>query len=375
MPRELQLPLEIQQLRYANQYIISQASPRSEVTPVTCIYCLEDKTQSSFTKVEHVVPQSFGRFKDNLTLRRIVCDGCNSYFGANLEIALGRDTYEGGLRFEYGLKEPAEFKSFGKKSRLIMKMQEGEFKGAYAYREYSEDQGGIILKPAPQVGFRKAVDSEIDYYLLDNIPPKEYFDQNGYDLDRPGAIRIVPSTHVESIKAVLLEKGFTFKAHKDVNPDDSEPSLLCKIEGAIDDPIYRAVAKIGFNYLAYWQGRKFMLEADFNPTRRFIRYGVKPQCSLIKIREEPILGDEPVYGKRRSGHLLTVDWAADKRSTVAQVSLFNWLTYSVCLARDFLGEHRVIQKGHFFDPYNQQILKLGAKPKLERFRPTPHRRG
>lgn len=327
-----------------------------------CIYCLEDQTPTCFTKVEHVVPQSFGRFENNLTLHETVCDGCNKYFGDNLEIALGRDTYEGGLRFDYELKQPSEFKSSGKKTRLTLRIHEGEFKGAYAYKEYSENQGGIIVKPVPQVGFRKAVDSEIYYYLLDNIPPRQYFDQNGYDLDQPGSIRIVPSTDVEPVKLMLLEKGFIFKAHKDVNPDDSESSLLCKIEGTIDDTIFRAVAKISFNYLAYWQGREFMLEADLNPTRRYIRCGVKPQYDLIKILQEPILGDKPLCGKRRSGHLLTVDWTSDKQSIVGQVSLFNWLTYSVCLARDCLGEHRAIQKGHFFDPYNQQILQLGAKP-------------
>jgi hypothetical protein len=331
---------------------------------VICIYCLEDQIQSFFTKVEHVVPQSFGRFKNNLTLHNFVCDGCNKYFGDNLEIALGRDTYEGRLRFDYGLMQPSKFKSLGKKSRLTVRIHEGEFKGAYAYREYSEEQQQIILKPVPQVGFRKLMDSEIEYYLLDQIPTTQHFDQNGYDLDQPGSIRILPSTEVESIKAVLLEKGFTFKSHKDVNPDESEPSLLCKIEGVIDESITRAVAKIAFNYLAYWQGPGFMLEADFNPTREFIRYGVKPQYPLIKIRQEAILCDEAVSGKRRSGHLLTVDWAADKRSIVAQVSLLNWLTYSVSLARDFSGEHRVIQRGDFFDPYNQRILQLGAKPNL-----------
>ena len=330
---------------------------------MVCIYCLEDRTVSYFTRVEHVVPQSYGRFENNLTLHETVCDECNKYFGDNLEIALGRDTYEGGLRFDYGLRQPREFKSLGKKTRLTVRIHEGEFKGAYAYREYSEDQQQIILKPIPQVGFRKfSADSQIEYYLLDQIPTKHYFDQNGYDLDQPGSIRILPSTEVESIKMVLLEKGVTFKAHKDVNPDGSEPSLLCKIEGVIDESIIRAVAKIAFNYLAYWQGPQFMLEADFNPTREFIRYGVKPQYPLIKIRQEPILRDEPLSGKRRLGHLLTVDWAADKRSIVAQVSLLNWLTYSVCLARDFLGEHRAIQRGHFLDPYNQRILQLGAKP-------------
>lgn len=289
-----------------------------------CIYCLEDNNQSSFSKVEHVLPKSFGRFKNNLTLHNSVCDGCNKYFGDNLEIALGRDTYEGGLRFDYGHSQPSEFKPLGKKTRLTVRIDEGEFKGAYAYREYSEVQQQIILKNRfPQVGFRKLVDSEIEYYLLDQIPTKQYFDQNGYDLDQPGSIRILPSTEVESIKAVLFGKGFTFNAEKDVNPDEPEPSLLCKIEGVIDESIIRALAKIAFNFLAYWQGLEFMLEADFNPTREFIRYGVKSQYSLIDIRHESILCDEPVSGKRRSGHLLTVDWAADKRSVVTQISLLN----------------------------------------------------
>ena len=62
----------------------------------------------------------------------------------------------------------------------------------------------------------------------------------------------------------------------------------------IDESIVRAVAKIAFNYLAYWQGSEFMLEPDFNRTREFIRYGVKPQYPLIKIRQEAILYDEPV---------------------------------------------------------------------------------
>lgn len=161
---------------------------------------------------------------------------------------------------------------------------------------------------------------------------------------------------------MLLEKGFTFKSYKDVNPDDSEPSLMCKVEGTIDDTIFRAVAKIGFNYLSYWQGREFVLHDDFNSIRRYIRDGVRPQYLLLKIRQESILRDEPLEGKRRSGHMVTVDWAADKRSIVGQVSLFNWVTYSISLARDFSGEHRVIRKGHFFDPYNQQILELNVRP-------------
>ena len=62
---------------------------------IKCIYCLKEKISNEFRKREHVIPQMFGRFKNNLILRGFVCDNCNRYFGDNLELALGRDTIEG----------------------------------------------------------------------------------------------------------------------------------------------------------------------------------------------------------------------------------------------------------------------------------------
>ena len=80
-----------------------------------CIYCLEEKPSDYFKKTEHVLPQSFGRFKNNFTLNKVVCDDCNKYFGDHLEISLGRDTFEGMSRFEHKIKKPKDFKSPGKK--------------------------------------------------------------------------------------------------------------------------------------------------------------------------------------------------------------------------------------------------------------------
>jgi hypothetical protein len=69
-----------------------------------------------------------------------------------------------------------------------------------------------------------------------------------------------------------------------------------------------------------------------------------------------VLGDEPIEGKRRTGHLLTIGWAGDGVSIIAQVSLMNWMKYVVCLARNFSGEHRDITKGHFFNfPYKSIV--------------------
>ena len=120
-----------------------------------CIYCLQDKPVSSFTKTEHIIPQSFGVFKDNFTLNNVVCDSCNQFFGDKLEIALARDSIEGLQRFDHNIKKPSEFKNIGKSSRMVMKMPDGEFKGAYCYPKYSDEAKRVLLYPAPQVGFFK----------------------------------------------------------------------------------------------------------------------------------------------------------------------------------------------------------------------------
>ncbi|MCH9012826.1 MAG: hypothetical protein IIA68_07190 [Proteobacteria bacterium] len=58
-----------------------------------CIYCLRDLDASDF-RTEHVIPQAFGTFENNLTLNESVCGECNQYFGDNLELIFARDSFE-----------------------------------------------------------------------------------------------------------------------------------------------------------------------------------------------------------------------------------------------------------------------------------------
>ena len=73
-----------------------------------CIYCLEDKSVSSFQHTDHVIPQAFGRFQNNLTLNELVCDDCNQYFGDSIELSLGRDSLEGIARYNHGIRSKRE---------------------------------------------------------------------------------------------------------------------------------------------------------------------------------------------------------------------------------------------------------------------------
>jgi hypothetical protein len=330
-----------------------------------CIYCLKDKPSGCFKKTEHVLPQSFGKFKNNLTLniknnsklKEVVCDDCNDYFGKNLEISLGRDTFEGMARFEHEVKKPHEFKSPGKASRLKIKVDEGSFKGTFAYREYSKMDGGIIIKPVPQVGFKKSAEGAgYEYFPLDEIPDKEYLDNN-FDLKAQKSI-VVLGADIEVVEKRLAEKNISFNPEGEFCPSGDNTDLGCEVTGQIDQIIFRSLAKIAFNYLTYWAGPDFVIGNPFDPIRRYIRFGEKASYPFVVIIEKAILGDEPIVGKRRVGHLITLDWSKNKLSIVSQVSLFNLMTYSVLLAKDYSGNDFVYREGSFFNIVDNNIYPL-----------------
>jgi hypothetical protein len=326
-----------------------------------CIYCLRDEIITSFTKAEHVLPQAFGVFQNNFTLNGVVCDDCNQYFGDNLEIDLGRDTVEGISRYEHGIRKPEDFKSLGKRSRLQQKkIAEGVLKGAFIYLAYSQELNQITPKPLPQVGFQSKTSSDYTYFLLDDIPDKTELENQGLDYEIN--VRAF-GDNFEAIEQALAEKGIFPEFQKEIPlPDKKSEKLLIEYEASVDGIIRRAIAKIGFNYLAYWQGAEFVLQDIFNPIRFYIRNGERENNNLfVTIRNESILKDEPLEGARRLIHIVTVNWAQSGDSIISQVSLLNFLSYTVQLARNYPSPRPNIRNGHFFNLGDHKIYELTAR--------------
>jgi len=210
----------------------------------------------------------------------------------------------------------------------------------------------------PQIGFLNKDSGEYDYFLLDEIPQRSLIEEGKYELNNQEGFRIF-ACEIDEAKKILEGKGFSFKFGGYIEPPPGLPdTVLCEIEATIDDIISRSMAKIGFNYFTYWQGFDFVMHADFNPIRNYIRRGERVMYPLVRPSNDPILGDEPCVGRRRLGHIITVNYAKDGKSIVAQVSLCNWIKYSICVAKGFSGERRDIKKGHFFNVANQEILDL-----------------
>jgi hypothetical protein len=326
-----------------------------------CIYCQQDRSQDFYTKSEHVLSQSFGKFRDNLTLRNVVCDLCNQYFGDNLELFLGRDTFEGQMRFRHGVKNMEEFRSISRDSRLVVRCTEGQFAGSYMLRYYSKEKNDIAVRPLPQVGFMLAPLGVYRYFLLDELPTQVELDEMGYQATHPRPM-VGLAVDSEELKQRLAEKGIAFRYGGQLTPDVHLDTIGCELEGTVDHVIFRSITKIAFNYLAYWEGAEFVQHEAFDKARRYVRWGRAPGYALLHADEVAVLADEPEEGPRRLGHFITVSWAADGVSVLAQVSLFNWMTYRVLLAPVFTGPPPTLTRGHFFNVPGHEILELESRP-------------
>ncbi|MDR4485887.1 MAG: hypothetical protein R3B95_22340, partial [Nitrospirales bacterium] len=182
-------------------------------------------------------------------------------------------------------------------------------------------------------------------------------EESGFILQGPKSIRAI-GLGVEEVSKRLAEKGISFQCEDEVVSANESQSLLAETQATIDKTIFRATAKIAFNYLAYWEGGDFVRQSSFDQIRNFVRYSVQAPYPLVKVSQRPILADEGT--RRRVGHLVTIAWATDRVSIVAQVSLLNLFNYSICLSRNYESERRRVVRGHFFNTHNGEILELGT---------------
>jgi hypothetical protein len=164
----------------------------------------------------------------------------------------------------------------------------------------------------------------------------------------------------ERLIAVLLQRGIKFQKIGTIGEPPSSVEGLAPLDqkARFDDMIFRCVAKIGFNYLAWRQGADFVRSDGFNALRTVVRYGTRASYLLVDVRTAPILADDTPLTRQTDGHLVTAAWTRDSRHIVGQVSLFNSVTYAVSLAKDFAGIWRPLRTGHHFNYRTGRIDKL-----------------
>lgn len=313
-----------------------------------CIYCKISKPIEQFSNREHVIPQSFGTFKPhNLILNQSttqikqVCNNCNNLF-SGLEIFLARDSYEGYiLRSKYqNIQKNID------RRRIILKLREGELKGVYVHLIENN-----TINFEQQIGV-KTNNGHWEYFLLDEL---HKFSKEKYSLEE-GSLRSFGISEQQA-KLAFNEIGINFVKGGEIPLPAQTEKLLCDISYVVDNKILRAIAKIAFNFFAYFNPEA-VLDNSFDTLRNFILNNI----GTIKIQSstDPILHDETRNGLGRLGHIITIDrYKYD--SLIVQVSLFNHLTYRVWLSeRKWTKKEIKFGFGKFFDISSKKILHIDS---------------
>ena len=220
--------------------------------------------------------ESFGKFQQALTLTSEVCEICNKYFGDTVDRILARDSYEAFLRLRYGIKASEEYSDIPY-NRLVITIPEG-------YGDWTGVK--VVLQPPsvhplPQLGFPRKGTGDYIYFTLAEI--EKGIELDNLNVDKNAEVKIISNTKTESEKLTsFLEKsGIRFETAREFSP--SQPSngkLNVRVEFVIDNILSRAIAKIGFNYMAKICGAMFAWKDDFNAIRQFIRYDKLPPGEL-----------------------------------------------------------------------------------------------
>lgn len=301
----------------------------------TCIYCRRVLPKTSFTR-EHVLSEAFGKFKQTPVLHHSVCAECNQYFGDALEVRFARGAFEGMLRYKRGIKKP-------KRENLVMRyvqltVPEGaEWSGVRLGLAWRDDR--LVVDLHSQVAFREKASNRWVHITSDELTDEIL--RRKPELDTSTARFYAGSAEDrDALLAKLAALGVTFSKLDDMPPPKTlfeGSDVTVEITITVNKGIRRCIAKYAFNHLALVAGNAFVLEADFDPIRRFIRYSEEAPYELVVERYGPILRDDTRSRRQTGGHLMTLNWGATGFELVGQVSLFNSITYNVTLARRYSG--------------------------------------
>ncbi len=327
----------------------------------TCIYCLLNREPSAFS-AEHVIPRAFGIFEQNLTLD-CVCSECNGYFGKTIELAYTRDSLEALLRLHYGVKPAREAGDLPKRRLTITLGGDDDWNGCHI--ELTEESGQFAVDLVPQVRFARRSGGWIfvtGEALADTTQPLPD------DIDTSHEIRLVSRSDQpemeERLVAGLTARSIPFtRCGYGSQPPSIDGRAPLNLEVRFDAMIFRCVAKIAFNYMAWVAGDSFVRASAFDSARSFIRHDVRPSYPLVVPHSRPILENDSARWRQTNGHLLTLAWTPDARGVEAQVSLFNEVTYRVTLTRNYEGLWREVVSGHHFDVETRRIAQLAASPR------------
>jgi hypothetical protein len=297
---------------------------------------LQEKDRSSFNR-EHVVQEGFGRFVGALTLHDTVCQECNQLFGDTIDRELQREGAEGLERYRWGAKKYSDVDKFRYTQLTLRAKDAGDFSDARF--ELKPGPDGLVARLASTVAFAKKDGTGFVEYTEAQLINGEWRSNTEIDWQK-GVKAFGEGEAVERLMELLAKQGVkpTKTRHFQL-PFTHNQEITVQQSFAVTDNMYRAIAKIAFNYLAYRQGLEFVLDQQFDPIRRFIRYGESPPLPPIHTSDDIPFRVEIKDGLRPVVHFIGIAKRHPSHGNLLGiVSLFGFMTHTVILAENFKGE-------------------------------------
>ena len=319
----------------------------------TCIYCHSPRPVTR----DHVLPECLGTYDQGWTLD-CVCAGCNNYF-SRLELALGRDSLEGFLRVDLGVRPPSASRNF-----LNRRMSARIISGTrYLGLRLEMRPGARAMTPVPveaQVGFRAEGQ---DWVFL---TARELTDARVAQFrDVPFEIQLLVhhGRPFDALLARLEALGIHFTVTRrtvdEAVIDETGQPFEVEHEFFADTELKRAALKIAFNYAAHELGAATVRRSEFNVAREFVRFGHESfRVSTVHPPDAfPALSGPGADTTRV--HACGLAWV-EGRGLVALVTLFNHFRYGLRLCNHLSRQYSQVNMGHIFDPHTRRIYRAGA---------------
>ena len=314
-----------------------------------------------FTR-EHVLPQSFGKFENNLVLNNKVCAACNAYFSAELDELLARDSMEGLARYQHGLKDPAEVDQFRFETVRLSAPELGDYTGVPLKLAGLGEGGGLVAVPGAAAGFRNKVNDSWVWFTLAQIQSGEWRDS---DVDWRLGVKISGSAEdVATIQQALEEQGVQFQNWRPLEGEPKSDPYTIEHVFELTRNHRRAFAKIAFNYAAWYFGAEFVLAPAFDAARRFIRND-EGDARWFGISEDDLpfkmVGHED---ERPLAHWIDLGGHTSHRNLIGNVMLMGFMTHTTVLVADFAGPWPELPVAHFFNLKHRRVDEMEpAKPR------------
>lgn len=328
---------------------------------ITCIYCMESKPVNKFDR-EHVLPEAFGRFNNALVLHDIVCKDCNQYFGNTVDKILARGSMQGAIRYFRGIKPLKEFRDVDQARIQVAARVPG--KSDYRQAEFIKTPNGEGVAFTPGIYYWSISSKKEQFVSLEILEKGKWNKSN--DIDRQHKVIVSYSDDpkiLERIKQSLAKLKLGIEILDIIEETKEGQRVTVVVDAIMEDIILnRAISKIAFNYLAYHMGRDFALKPILNNTRTFIRYGSESGKLVKNISQMKIAGDSE-EAKRRRGHIVAIELAADNTTIEGFVEFFGAMTYKVILGK--FGQLAIpISSGHYFDIISKQTIQMNSTRSL-----------